>query len=256
MQIPFGRTTAHRMLGRVADFCPLCRGFQPFRLLRVESIRHFYALPLGGRVDLGRSKVCESCNLLTPATPDTYRAISDDQYADLDALIVETNPEIRRNWASRLILEDRIKARKLLPGERSTLLREPYDMATEVLERRNVEGQLDVPSNLGCLATFLLPVGCLLALPLVWNASGDSIEMATVAVGGVCVAFTFLAILTDARRHARRAIVPKLVAALRPLDPSAEEIDQIHESLRRSRSPLAEVVKPRDITNALLERWD
>lgn len=256
MQIPFGRTTTHRTLGRVADFCPLCRGFQPFRLLRVQSIRRFYNLPLGGRVDLGHSKVCESCNLLTPAAPDVYRAVSNDPDADLETLIAETNPEIRRNWASRLILEDRIKARKLTAGERSTLLREPYDMATEVLQRRNVEGQLDLPSNLGCLATFLLPVACLWFLPMVWNASGDAIELAVVAVGGVCVAFTVLALVTDGRRHARLAVVPKLVAALRPLDPSSEEIEQIHESLRQARSPLAEVVKPRDVINALLERWD
>ncbi len=256
MQIPLGRTTAHRTLGRVADFCPLCRGFQPFRVVQVESIRHLYAMPLGGRVDLGRSKVCESCNLLTPAASDVYRAISRDPDADLETLIAETNPEIRRNWASRLILEDRIRARKLTPGERTTLLREPYDMASEVLKRRSLEGRLDLPSNLGCLSTFLLPVACLLVLPRVWDASGDSIEMATVAVGAVCLAFTFLALVTDARRHARRAIVPKLVAALRPLDPSAEEVEQIHESLRESRSPLAEVVGPRDVTNALLERWD
>lgn len=256
MYIPFGRINDHRLLGRAADFCPFCRGFQPFRILQVESIRRFYAIPLGGRIAVGRSKVCETCGLLSPAPADRYQALSNDPEADLETLIAETNPDIRRNWASRLLLEERIATRKLTSGERATLLREPFEMAGEVLDRRNVEGKLDLPSNLGCLGSFLLPVVCMVTLPLVWKASSDAIELVTIAVVGCCLVFTFLAIVTDARRHARRAVVPRLVESLRPLDPSAEEIDQILESLRQANSPLAEVVKARDLTNALLERGD
>jgi hypothetical protein len=256
MYIPIGRTIDHRTLGRAADFCPFCRGFQPFRILQVDSIRRFYMLPMGGRVAVGQSKVCESCELLSPAPLDGYLALSRDPDADLETLISETNPNIRRNWASRLLLEERIAARKLTPGERAGLLREPFEMAAEVLARRNSEGKLDLPSNLGCLGTLVLPVACMMLLPLVWKASGDSIETVAVVAGGCCVAFTVLAILTDARRHARKAILPRLVGSLRPLDPSAEEIDQILESFRQARAPLAEVIHPRDLTNRLLERWD
>ena len=256
MYFPIGRTNAHRTLGRAADFCPFCRGFRPFRILQVDSIRHFYYLPMGGRVAIGRSKVCESCGLLSPAPSGGYPALSSDPDADLETLIAGTNPDIRRKWASRLILEGRIAARKLTPGERAGLLREPFDMAEEVLARRNVEGKLDLPSNLGCLGTFLLPVACMAILPIVWKASGEAIELATVVVAACCLGFTFLAIVTDARRHARRAILPRLVGSLRPLDPSADEIDRILESLRQAKSPLAEVVRARDLTNGLLERWE
>jgi hypothetical protein len=256
MYIPLGRTNDHRTLGRVADFCPFCRGFQPFRILQVESVRHFYYLPLGGRFAVGQSKVCETCDLLSPASSEGYRAISQDPDADLETLIAETNPDLRRNFASRLLLEDRIQARKLTPGERAGLLREPFEMAGEVLARRNVEGKLDMPSHLGCLGSVFLPVACLTLAPLVWKASGETIEQATVVVGGCCVVFTFLAIVTDARRHSRRAILPRLISSLRPLDPSAEEVEQILESMRQAKSPLAEVVTPRDVTNGLLERWE
>ena len=256
MYIPFGRTIQHRTLGRVADFCPFCRGFRPFRVLQVESIRHFYMLPLGGRRPVGQSKVCESCALLSPAQAGGYHALSNDPDADLDVADRETNPQIRRNWASRLLLEERIAARKLTPGERSGLLREPFEMAAEVLSRRNVEGKLDLPSSLGCLGTVLLPVACMTLLPLAWKASGDSIETVAVAAGGCCLAFAGLAILTDGRRHARRAILPRLIGSLRPLDPSAEEVDLILESFRQARSPLAEVISPRDVVNGLIERWE
>lgn len=256
MYIPFGRMTVHRTLGRAADFCPFCRGFRPFRVLRVESIRHLYMLPLGGRMDAGRSKVCESCGLLSPAPSGGYRSLSLDPDADLEALIAETNPEIRRNWASRLLLEERIAARKLTPGERTGLLREPFEMAAEVLARRDLEGKLDVPSSLGCLGTALLPVACMTLLPLAWKASGDSIETVAVIAGGCSLVIAGLAILTDARRHARKEILPRLIGSLRPLDPSADEIETLFESYRRERSPLADVIYPKDVINGLLERWE
>jgi hypothetical protein len=256
MYIPFGRTIHHRTLGRAADFCPFCRGFRPFRVLQVESIRHFYTLPMGGRIDRGQSRVCESCGLLSPAPPEGYLALSADPDADLDTLIAETNPNIRRNWASRLLLEERIAARKLTPGERAGLLREPFEMAAEVLGRRNDEGKLDLPSGLGCLGTVLLPVACMTLLPMAWKASGESIETVAVIAGGCSLAFAVLAISTDARRHARKAVLPRLIGSLRPLDPSAEEVDMILESFRQARSPLADVVRPSDVVNGLLERWE
>src|SRR5262249_32906362 len=159
------------------------------------------------------------CGLLGAASMDRYRSLSSDFEADLESLIAETNPDIRRNWASRLVLEERIAARKLTPGERAGLLREPFDMASEVLTQRSLDGKLDLPSTLGCAATFLLPAACLAALPLVWKAPSDAIELVAVIVGGVCVVFTFIALVTDARRHARSAILPRLVDSLRPLDP-------------------------------------
>ncbi len=254
MYIPLGRRIAQRPLGRVADFCPFCRGFRPFVILQSESVRHFYTLPMGGRVAVGHARRCESCGLETNAVLGNYRALSPDREADLDALVAETNPEIRRNWAARLLLEDRIKARKITAGERGNLIREPFAMADEVLARRNVEGQLDLPAQLGCLGTFLLPVACLTLLPLIWKAPADAVEGIALVLGGACLAFAFLAIATDARRHARRAILPRLVASLRPLDPSPEEVDEVFAALRGARSPLAEVVRPRDLNDALLSR--
>ncbi|WP_435010248.1 hypothetical protein P12x_001498 [Tundrisphaera lichenicola] len=251
-----GRTDALRELGRVADFCPFCRGFRPFRLFAIENVRHFYHFPLGGRKAVGFSRRCESCGLGVAANQDTYSAISSDSRADIDALIAETNPEIRRNWASRLMLEDRIKSRKLTSGERAELLREPFEMAEAVLARRSSEGRLDLPSRLGCLGTFLLPTLCLTVLPVAWNASGETIEWMAIAFGGLCLAIAFLAIMTDGRRYARREIVPRLVSSLRPLDPNSEEIEAIFESLRQSKATLAEFLDARQMTNALLDRWD
>jgi len=256
MYVPVGRRTALRAVGRVADFCPFCRGFRPFLLLRSEMAQRIYTLAIGPRVTVGFARRCESCGLESNADPDNYREVVHDPQADLDTLIAATNPEIGRNYAARLLLEDRIRARKLSAGERSTLLREPFAMADDVLARRDDEGRLDLPSHLGCLGSVILPVACLMILPLVWGGPAERIEAVVAVVGGVVVAFTLLAILTDARRHARRAVLPRLVAAIRPLDPSPEEVDEILRSLKAERSPLAEVVGPRQISNALLERWE
>ncbi len=256
MYIPMGRRVAHRAIGRVADFCPLCRAFRASRLVQLESVRHFYYVHLGGHVAVGFARICETCGLEVNADPTTYTATSRDPDAGLERLIAETNPDIRRKWASRMILEDRIRSRKLTSGERAGLLREPFEMADDVLARRSSGGRLDGPSNLGCLATFLLPAACLVILPIAAKLPGETLEWITVGVGATCLAFTVVALLTDAGRHARREVLPRLVAAIRPLDPTAEEIDEIHESFRRARAPIAEVVRPREVANALIERWE
>jgi hypothetical protein len=93
-------------------------------------------------------------------------------------------------------------------------------------------------------------------LPMAWNASGDAIEWTAIASGALCLALAFLAITTDGKRHAHRDILPRLVAAVRPLDPTPEELDAIFESLRQARAPIAEVLRPREITNALMDRWE
>jgi hypothetical protein len=129
-------------------------------------------------------------------------------------------------------------------------------MASTVLARRDQEARLDLPSTLGFLATFILPVICLLVLPFFWKSTRDSMEMVVVVVAVCCAVFTLLAIMTDARRHARRAVLPRLVEALRPLDPSVEEIDLVLTSLRQAKSPLAEVVSAREVSNGLMERWE
>jgi hypothetical protein len=256
MYTPLGQIGAYRDLGRVADFCPFCRGFQPFRLLSERNLVIIYHFHFGGRRSIGIAKFCESCGLTSETDPANYSAISQDREADLDSLILQTNPEIRRTWASRLILEDRIRSRKLTPGERTTLLREPFEMADALLNRRSREGQLDLPSRLGCLGTLLLPTLCLTILPMAWNASGEEIEWAAIASGAISLALAFLAITTDGKRHARHDILPRLVAAVRPLDPTPEELEAIFESLRQARAPIAEVLGPREVTNALMDRWE
>ena len=132
-------------------------------------------LPAGRPDSVGQSKVCESCGLLSTPTRRITEALDRPRRRPRSP-DRRDKPRDPPNWASRLILEDRIKARKLTLGERATLLREPFEMASEVLARRSVEGKLDLPSNLGCLGSFLLPVACLAILPMVWKTSGDSIE--------------------------------------------------------------------------------
>ncbi len=255
MYIPWGPKTARRPLGRVADFCPICRDFRPFRLAQVETSRSIYYLPYGPRIFVGFSRTCEECGMEARADLSTYRARLADPGADLGTLIAETNPDVRRNWAARLILEDRVRSRKLGAGERVTLLREPFDWADEAVKRHNEEGMLDRPTGLGCLLTFLAPAACLGLLPLAWNGPAESIEVATLALGALCLAFTFLAIVTDGRRYYRRAILPRLVDAIRPIDPSLEEIEAIFESLRSARGPLAEVGSAREVHHRLLDPW-
>ena len=214
-------------------------------------------LPTARRaVDIGHSKVCESCGLLTPAPPDGYRAISNDPDADLDDADRRDEPGHPPELGLPADPRGADRREEAHTRRATTLLREPFDMAAEVLARRSIEGKLDLPSDLGCLATFLLPVVCLPSCRWPGRPRATRSRLVAVVVGGVLrwpspsSPSSPTPAATPARRRSCQA-----VDSLRPLDPSAEEIDQILESSvrpdRRSRSRPA----PRP-HNGLLERWE
>ena len=260
MYIPFGRTVSHRLLGRTADFCPLCRGFQPFQILQVDSIRHFYALPLGGRNSIGQSKVCESCSLLSTAHPEIYRGLSSDFNADLESLIAET--KIRRSVATGGVPADPGGSHQ---GQGSSpqaseprLLREPFEMASDGSRSSQRRGQAR-PSQQPGLSRLVRAPGRL---------HGDPADGLEGDLGRVD---------RDGRRHRREALawpspswpssptpaaMPGALSSpgscsrsARSTPPPKRSTGSSNRSVQ-AKSPLAEVLHPRDLTNALLERWD
>ena len=251
------RVEVDRPIGRVADFCTFCRRFRPFQIDQVESVyRLYFAINLGGRQPDGLAKVCEVCRLRVPAVSENYQTISGDPDADINQLIAQTNPQIERNWASRLLLEQRIRERKVTAGERWGLMLEPFNTAASILDNRNKEERLDPPSRFGCLATFAVPILCMAILPQILSLPRNQMEKVVVIIAGCCLAFTVLAIATDAQRHARRAVLPRLIDSLRPLNPSDDEIQNILEGLQAEGSNLPNLISARDITAGLMHRHD
>src|SRR5262245_27926224 len=113
-------------LGRVADFCPLCRFVKPFEVVRVE-LAHF-SERRGRGMEMFRR--CTVCGIELDYQASRYRAVVTVKTADLAALIAETFPNIQEALGPRLQLEQRIREapESLGAEERVNLIREPMSL--------------------------------------------------------------------------------------------------------------------------------
>src|SRR5688572_32981772 len=75
MLIWWGRKATKKTLGRVADFCPLCRALAPFTVVEHGTVGHVYSIPLGSRELVGHTRTCNACKVDLNAQPRRYAMI-------------------------------------------------------------------------------------------------------------------------------------------------------------------------------------
>lgn len=251
MFVFWGTKVTERRLGRRADYCPLCRAFRPFVVDQVETVGHLYYIPLGRRQVIGHVKRCEACGVDLAAELDEALGASRERGLELPDLIARTNPQIEKQWADRLALEQRIKARQLTSEERSQLLMEPFVLLNRGVEARTGEVHLDRWSGLGCLSIVAMVALFFATEPeqvgLPWSLAHRA---ALWGLGGAAL-LTLLAMSTGSRRFVRREILPRLARALRPLDPTRAEIEQTIGGLKSMNWAIARRIRTDDLMAAL-----
>src|SRR5580704_14264762 len=82
-------------LGFAADFCPVCRRIQEFRIIQVEKASHVYGIAMGGGALIGHHRACTQCGVLLNANPANYaEMVKSPDKRDLPTLISTTFPNI------------------------------------------------------------------------------------------------------------------------------------------------------------------
>lgn len=252
MFIVWGTKVVHRKLGRIADYCYLCRGFRPFHLARIESVGHLYYIPLGRRKALGSRRTCEQCKTsLYNEEPPENGIASKDRHDDLDALIAKTNPDIRTQYAVRLAADQRMRSGTLAADERRVYLREPFLMLNARAVERRAETQLDGLSGLGCLATVAIPIAVIYLGFKLLNGPNHASVYTAMALALVLAGLTVVAIGRDTRRFVGRTLLPILVRSLRPLNPRPEEIEETLSELAQRGVVIAKLANANQLIEAL-----
>lgn len=245
MFVVWGTKIKRARLGWVADFCPICRDARPFQLRKVSSVGHLYYISFGSGNLLGYERTCGDCGITLNADAHRYASLTPSTDQDLDSLIAATNPQFAAQNAARLDLEERLEARKLTPEERVALIREPLVLVSPSVEHRAAQTQFDGQSGLGGLATLALPA---LILIIASATAGQLPEwagltaLALAILGGL---FTLYSLATDSRRFIRREVNPRLLRALRPIEPTLEELESVIQQLRTIKHPIGRRINPR-----------
>ncbi len=240
-----GTQRTEKKLGYVADFCPVCHGFQSFRLSKIGSGDHLYFIPLGTNQVLGHIATCLKCGTVLEADPLVFRAFAKKVPNQVESLIDETFPDIRRVRAARLELESKTVARTLDASERQMLIGELFRHFETRVVARTKGVQIQGRGGWGCLGTVLLGALLLVAVNLL-STDSDKRAMVFPALGAIALVgglISFILMLLEPGRIMKREILPALAAALHPVKASEEELETVLTRLRQSGFLIGKKVK-------------
>lgn len=251
MFIVWGTYVRRKRLGRVADFCQICRGMTAFRLIRVKEIGHLYFIPLSFGKTIGHFRTCEECDVQYNADPAEYQSVQRSRGGDIVDLAEATHPQLGEKYAERFELEDRITTGRLTADERRALIAEPLLLLDPLVVKRC--GDVNVDTRTGLTMAFAIAVFVGL---LVWASfsSGDMrhmLFMSSWAAGGVGLILSIYSWAGDIRRYIRREIHPKLIRALRSLNPSQAELADVLDRLKASKVKSGKKLRANELYEAL-----
>lgn len=214
-------------IGFVAEYCPICRTFTPFKVFRVGLAKHLYYIFTFGEGELvGHIAKCQCCDNAMNVNATGYVEIAKWYDGQLEGLIQKTFPNIREVYAERLELEKRIQQQiqEGNVGNREELLLEPFQhLANQVEARYANSTQFDRESGIGCVVTFILIIIVFATTLYIWHSDERAMN-AGWTVFWVGVIYTFIQTQLGPGRYIRRKIVPNLAHALAPLKPTKQEL--------------------------------
>lgn len=230
MLIVHGTKHVRRQLGYIADFCFLCRGVRPFRLVRLGLASHVYYITTSAGRLLAFERVCQECGVTLNGRVEHYREAHSRNLA-LPDLISRTHPELGSRRAERLRLEHRIaRGEELAPEVREALLWEPVQLVAPLVEARG-SGNFDGHSGLGCAATIAVPLLIMLLAPSSGPAQ-DAALMTALPLGAIGTVYTLIQLYLGPRRFRNAKVVPWLARALAPLKPTPQELGAIAQEAK------------------------
>jgi hypothetical protein len=255
MFIFWGTKAVIRKLGSVADFCPICREIRNFQISRIGMAGHLYGLSFGQGRLVGHQKICSRCGVELTADAAIYKDIpKKSQDAGTTQLINDTFPNIRQYYADRFSLEDQVTRQ---PGQidaqtRFALIKEPFLLLAPIVEKRFSAVHID--RSVG--AALVLTIMAFLAVSYIFNAffplAFEQKANAFLITLGIGIAAVGVQGFKSAGRFMRKAIYPKISLALRPLNPSQQELEAVFAELKRSGFKLSKKAKLKDLLPELM----
>jgi hypothetical protein len=246
-----------RQRGYVAEFCPICRSIQSWRVRDIHRVHHVYFIPLGGGRYANQELTCTGCRQRRLVEPFTYQKFVDARDASLDRLVAETRPGLFDEITDRLVLEERLhgNGRPLSADERMRLVTEPFYALAPEFQRRfsRYAHRLDPVAILSAVGT----LGAMVAFLGVGAAAEKgsqvlsliAISLGVLALVGL-VATVYL-VATASRRYMKRRVVPLLAKALAPLEPRETEIATAFNRVRDRGLLIGKRFRPGWVTDAL-----
>jgi len=207
-------------LGYAASFCEVCRDLRPFRIDRLNVVRHINGIGLGNGETVGFTRLCQTCGWGSGVDPSQFTAMLPKPTESVKELIAATYPHADIAFAQHLSTADVIRRHPAdIPAEtRAILIR---DCFFSIANQSAYLGAIQATPLMiwGIVAAFLMPI-CVLTVRLP-DPISDPLG-GLLFFGGVgCILW---GVILDALERRKREPVALLIRALGPLKPTRDEL--------------------------------
>ncbi len=256
MLLIWGTRPTERILGYVADYCPMCRDIRPFRLIRRGRASHLYYISFGSGKLFDHVIRCEECGVDIKQDPTRYVKVEKSRPAHLSDLIQATFPALPSMYAESLArdVEIRKNPRALPLDQREAMLLEPFRLLHLVVDAHYAKGTaMDKPAGIGCFGTLLVPA-LIIGITLWLQKEGpmaDAPIVAAVTAFGLGGLYTFIQVGLAPGRFMRSQVIPKIARALAPLQPTEAELLHCLERCRSVEWVIGKKIKPKQILDEI-----
>lgn len=247
MFIVWGRKIKRRTAGYVADYCPVCRAKRVFKLQEVRSAGHVYYISLSRGQLVGHERKCAECGTFFKANAAAYAGVSRVP-SSLGELERQTYPGLDTAIKDQVALDERIRRQRLTPSERHSLIRAPFVFLSSKVERRFAATHIDAGVGLALIAAVAL---LFLAAPVGKLFLPDSPEIFFLVFLLVGIALVGWQVIASGSRFMRREIIPTLAKALKPLQPTREEIELVLTELRGVKHKIGRKLRAAELLESL-----
>lgn len=242
-----GRRVRYDRVGRIAEFCPVCRNLTAFACTRVRVVEHFNYVDVGRGDAVASDIECEACRTRF-RTRRSYPSIDRDVGLDIATLAEATNPRVLETIEARHELEARIRTNALTQEERFTLIR---GAICSLSHHATTGAGTSVVGAIAVALTIALLIGGMIAMmdpraPLMFRAALWS----GVAVAGVIAGYE---LITTPARFMRDELYPRIARALATIRPTRREMEAVFATLREERAPIVQQIDRDESIQALAD---
>lgn len=247
MFIVWGRKIKRRTAGFVADYCPVCRAKRIFALQEVRSAGHVYYISLSRGQLVGHERSCAECGTAFKAHPATYASVARAP-ALLDELERLTHPNLDAAIKDQVELDERIRRQRLTPAERQNLIKAPFVYLSPRVERRFAATHVDAGVGFALAAAVALLFLAAPAGKLLMPDSPEILFLVSLVAG---IGLIVWQVIASGSRFMTREIVPVLVRALQPLQPTREEIELVLRELKKIKHKIGRKLRVAELLESL-----
>ena len=252
--IVWGTRAKFRRVGRVADFCPVCRTPQAFHLIRIGIASHLYFISIGQGTLHGYESRCEGCGGLWPTDGRRYRHTSGNEELGIDELMERTFPGLAEAYADELATARLVAAGKCPATARTDLLYEPMIALNYGVERQVTHREYGPIQRRIGWATLGVLIVLLLFMYIYPEGAGERFLLQFFAITFLALfAASAYCLLTAMGSYLGRVTIPALARSLAPLEPTQGELAAALLELKKRGLRIGRKVKAKRLYRAIEE---